>query len=110
MGRVSKFSVRNGSDVEVTRRSSTLSCLSGSTVRRSLKLHIGDVTRQQIYAWRHELKKMGLLPTTADTVFVPVETSAMLGAPLAREDVARVPALIVSATNSPLLSELTERQ
>jgi transposase len=51
------------------------------------------VTWQQIYAWRHELKK-GLLPTAADTVFVPVETSAMLGAPLVREDVARVTAMI----------------
>jgi len=64
----------------------------GATITEVAHRH--DVTRQQIYAWRHELKKKGLLPTTADTVFVPVETSAMLGAPLVREDVARVPAMI----------------
>ncbi|MCK3781323.1 transposase [Ensifer sesbaniae] len=66
--------------------------LDGATITEVAHRH--DVTRQQIYAWRHELKKKGLLPTTADTVFVPVETSAMLGAPLVREDVARVPAMI----------------
>lgn len=63
--------------------------LDGATITEVAHRH--DVTRQQIYAWRHELKKKGLLPTTADTVCVPVETSAMLGAPLVREDVARVP-------------------
>lgn len=66
--------------------------LDGATITEVAHRH--DVTRQQIYASRHELKKKGLLPTTADTVFVPVETSAMLGAPLVREDVARVPAMI----------------
>ncbi|KSV93325.1 transposase [Sinorhizobium sp. GL28] len=66
--------------------------LDGATITEVAHRH--DLTRQQIYAWRHELKKKGLLPTTADTVFVPVETSAMLGAPLVREDVARVPAMI----------------
>ena len=66
--------------------------LDGATITEVAHRH--DVTRQQIYAWRHELKKKGLLPTTADTVFVPVETSAMLGAPLVREDIACVPAMI----------------
>lgn len=66
--------------------------LDGATITEVAHRH--DVTRQQIYAWRHELKKKGLLPTAADTVFVPVETSAMLGAPLVREDIARVPAMI----------------
>ncbi|WP_234841446.1 transposase [Sinorhizobium meliloti] len=56
--------------------------------------HRHDVSRQQIYAWRHELKKKGLLPSTADTVFLPVDTSAMHGAPLVREEVAPVPAMI----------------
>jgi transposase len=64
--------------------------LDGATVTEVAHRH--DVTRQQIYAWRHELKKKGLLPSTADTVFLPVDTSAMHGAPLVREDVARVPA------------------
>ncbi|WP_186376955.1 transposase [Agrobacterium sp. DE0009] len=66
--------------------------LDGATITEVAHRH--DVTRQQIYAWRHELKKKGLLPTAADTVFVPVETSAMLGAPLVREDIVRVPAMI----------------
>ncbi|WP_167480928.1 transposase, partial [Mesorhizobium waimense] len=66
--------------------------LDGATVTEVAHRH--DVSRQQIYAWRHELKKKGLLPSTADTVFLPVDTLAMLGAPLVREDVARVPAMI----------------
>jgi hypothetical protein len=35
-----------------------------------------------IYAWGHELKKKGLLPPMADTVFLPVDTSAMDDGPL----------------------------
>ncbi|GGB03946.1 hypothetical protein GCM10011491_35050 [Brucella endophytica] len=35
-----------------------------------------------------------MLPFTAETVFVPVDTSAMHGAPVVREGVARVPAMI----------------
>lgn len=66
--------------------------LDGATITEVAHRH--DVTRQQIYAWRHELKKKGLLSSTADTVFVPVDTSAMHGAPVVREDVARVPAMI----------------
>jgi len=66
--------------------------LDGATVTEVAHRH--DVSRQQIYAWRHELKKKGLLPSTADTVFVPVDTAAMHGAPLVREEVARVPAMI----------------
>jgi transposase len=32
-----------------------------------------DVARQQIYRWRHELKKKGLWPPGAGTVFLPVD-------------------------------------
>jgi transposase len=32
-----------------------------------------DVTRQQIYRWRHELKKKGLWPLDEGTVFLPVD-------------------------------------
>lgn len=66
--------------------------LDGATVTEIAHRH--DVSRQQIYAWRHELKKKGLLPSTADTVFLAVDTSAMHGGPLMREEVARVPAMI----------------
>ncbi|WP_164831659.1 transposase, partial [Sinorhizobium meliloti] len=48
--------------------------LDGATVTEVAHRH--DVSRQQIYAWRHELKKKGLLPSTADTVFVPVDMAA----------------------------------
>ncbi|MCZ4093685.1 transposase [Sinorhizobium psoraleae] len=41
--------------------------LDGTTVTEVAHRH--DVSRQQIYAWRHELKKKGLLPSMADTVF-----------------------------------------
>ena len=66
--------------------------LDGATVTEVAHRH--DVSRQQIYAWRHELKKKGLLPPTGDTVFLPVDTSAMDDAPLVREEVARGPAMI----------------
>ncbi|MDX0353449.1 hypothetical protein GOC64_33950 [Sinorhizobium meliloti] len=35
-----------------------------------------------------------MLPSTADTVFLSVDMAAMHGAPLVREEVARVPAMI----------------
>lgn len=37
--------------------------------------HHHEVTRQQIYAWRHELKKKGLLPPSRGMVFLPVDFS-----------------------------------
>ena len=66
--------------------------LDGARVTEVANRH--DVTRQQIYAWRHELKKKGLLPTTADTVFLPVDMSAANDGPLVRENVAHTPAMI----------------
>ena len=35
--------------------------------------HRYDVTRQQIYRWRHELKKKGLWAASEGTVFLPVD-------------------------------------
>jgi len=32
-----------------------------------------DVTRQQIYTWRRELKKKGLLLSSREAVFLPVD-------------------------------------
>ena len=43
----------------------------GATVTQVAQRH--DVTRQQIYAWRHELKKKGLLSPAAEAIFLPVE-------------------------------------
>jgi len=43
----------------------------GTTVTQVAQRH--DVTRQQIYAWRHELKKKGLLSALPEELFLPVE-------------------------------------
>ena len=43
----------------------------GATVSQVAQRH--EVTRQQIYAWRHELKKKGLLSALPDARFLPVE-------------------------------------
>jgi transposase len=43
----------------------------GATVTQVAQRH--DVTRQQIYAWRHELKKKGLLPALPEALFLPVD-------------------------------------
>lgn len=43
----------------------------GATVTQVAQRH--EVTRQQTYAWRHELKKKGLLSPLPETLFLPVE-------------------------------------
>ena len=43
----------------------------GATVTQVAQRH--DVTRQQIYAWRHELKKKGLLTALPEALFLPVD-------------------------------------
>lgn len=43
----------------------------GATVTQVAQRH--EVTRQQIYAWRHELKKKGLLSALPEALFLPVE-------------------------------------
>lgn len=52
----------------------------GATVTQVAQRH--DVTRQQIYAWRHELKKKGLLLAAADTLFLPITTPEPMETPL----------------------------
>lgn len=42
----------------------------GATVTQVAQRH--DVTRQQIYAWRHDLKKKGRLLPSADALFLPI--------------------------------------
>ena len=46
----------------------------GATVTQVAQRH--EVTRQQLYAWRHELKKKGLLSPLPETLFLPVELNA----------------------------------
>ena len=48
--------------------------------------HHHEVTRQQIYAWRHELKKKGLLPPSADVAFLPVDVSELRSSLVAQEE------------------------
>jgi len=45
--------------------------IDGATVTQVA--HRCDVTRQQIYRWRHELKKKGLWPLGDGTVFLPID-------------------------------------
>jgi transposase len=47
----------------------------GATVTQVAQRH--DVRRQQIYAWRYDLKKKGLLTPDAETLFLPVEFAPM---------------------------------
>ena len=45
--------------------------IAGATVTQVAQRH--DVTRQQIYAWRHEMKRKGLLSALPEALFLPVE-------------------------------------
>lgn len=47
----------------------------GATVTQVAHRH--DVTRQQIYAWRHELKRKGLLSPSPQVTFLPVELNSL---------------------------------
>jgi len=47
----------------------------GATVTQVAQRH--DVTRQQIYAWRHELKRKGLWSPDAGALFLPVDARSV---------------------------------
>lgn len=47
----------------------------GATVTQVAQRH--DVTRQQIYAWRHELKRKGLWSPDAGALFLPVDAPSI---------------------------------
>jgi transposase len=51
----------------------------GATVTQVAQRH--DVTRQQIYAWRHELKKKGLRSSEPGAVFLAVDLPTVESAP-----------------------------
>ncbi|WP_376743736.1 transposase [Ensifer canadensis] len=53
--------------------------LDGATVTEVAQQH--DLNRQQIYAWRSELKKKGLLSPSANAMFVPVDMSSVQAEP-----------------------------
>ena len=47
----------------------------GATVTQVAQRH--DVTRQQIYAWRHELKRKGLWSPDLGALFLPVDAPSV---------------------------------
>jgi len=49
--------------------------VSGATVTQVAQRH--EVTRQQIYAWRHELKRKGLWSPDAGALFLPVDAPSI---------------------------------
>jgi transposase len=51
----------------------------GATVTQVAQRH--DVTRQQIYAWRHELKRKGLWSPDAGALFLPVDAPSISDLP-----------------------------
>lgn len=46
----------------------------GATVAQVAQRH--DVTRQQVYAWRHELRRKGLWSPDGGALFLPVDVSS----------------------------------
>ena len=56
--------------------------------------HHHEVTRQQIYSWRHELKKKGLLAPSADVAFLPVDISDLRKPPEAQAGIPEAPSMV----------------
>lgn len=56
--------------------------------------HHHEVTRQQIYGWRHELKKKGLWPLSAGVAFLPVDISDLRKPPEAERDLPIAPSMV----------------
>ena len=61
----------------------------GATVTQVAQRH--EVTRQQIYAWRHDLKKKGLWSPDAGALFYPLDMPVAAGVPVASAPVAETP-------------------
>lgn len=61
----------------------------GATVTQVAQRH--EVTRQQIYAWRHELKKKGLWSPDAGALFFPLDMPIAAGVPVAQPSVVEAP-------------------
>ena len=63
--------------------------IAGATVTQVAQRH--EVTRQQIYAWRHELEKKGLWSPDAGARFFPLDMPVTAGIPVAQAPVAERP-------------------
>ncbi len=60
--------------------------INGATVTQVAQRH--EITRQQIYAWRHDLKKKGLWSPDAGALFFPMDMPVAVGVPVAQASVA----------------------
>ena len=58
----------------------------GATVTQVAQRH--QITRQQIYAWRHDLKKKGLWSPDAGALFYPSDMPVAAGGPIAQDTAA----------------------
>jgi transposase len=63
--------------------------IGGATVTQVAQRH--EITRQQIYAWRHDLKKKGLWSPDAGALFFPLEIPVAAGVPVPQRPVAETP-------------------
>lgn len=63
--------------------------IDGATVTQVAQRH--EITRQQIYAWRHDLKKRGLWSPYAGALFFPLDMPVAVGVPVEQMPVAEVP-------------------
>ena len=61
----------------------------GATVTQVAQRH--EIKRQQIYAWRHELKKKGLWSPDAGALFLPLDMPMTAGVPVVQPPVAEAP-------------------
>jgi transposase len=64
----------------------------GSSVTEVARRH--SVTRQQIYAWRRELRQKGLLSPPSNTVFLPLDMPLPLDKGSRTEDGQGLPAMM----------------
>lgn len=63
--------------------------IDGATVTQVAQRH--EVTRQQIYAWRHDLKRKGLWSPDAGALFFPLDMPVAARVPVAQVPVAEAP-------------------
>lgn len=59
--------------------------IDGASVTQVAQRH--EIRRQQIYAWRHDLKKKGLWSPDAGALFYPVDIPVTTGGPVVQQPV-----------------------
>jgi transposase len=68
--------------------------IGGATVTQVAQRH--EITRQQVYAWRHKLKKKGLWSPDAGALFFPLDIPVLGGIPAPLPSVAEeAPPMVV---------------